>query len=329
MKKMNKANNTLKEIAEILVASKSVLLFPHTHMDGDALGSSAALCAALRKLGKQAYILIEDEIAAFLKFLDKDFCTSDLEIISQPDVCLCMDCGDVSRFQKREEKFLSGKQKGCLDHHTTTVPFADFNYIDSTAAATGEIVYDLLQELPVELDKEIGSALFAAITTDTGNFQYSNTTGKTHQIAADLWDRGVDYNEVSVELYQNNRLEKLLLQTRILQGLHVFAGGQAAICGFTEEMLRETGGLRDEAEGVVEIMRNIAGVELAIFVKEVSSQECKVSMRSKKYVDVAAIGQKLGGGGHVRAAGCTVKEGYEKTIQVMMGLAEEQLKGQI
>ena len=324
---MNKANNTLKEIAEILMASRSVLLFTHINMDGDTLGSSVALCIALRKLGKQAHILIEDDVAAFLRFLDKGYCTYDNHIIENPDICLCIDCGDVDRFRERKEKFFEGKQKGCIDHHVTTEPFADFNFIDPTASATGEIIYELLKELPVEVDKDIASAIFAAITTDTGNFQYSNTTKRTHLIAAELWDYGVDYNEISVELYQNNRLEKLLLQTKILEQITVFAGGEAAICGVTQEMLEETEGRMEETEGMVETLRDISGIELAIFVKEVSREKCKVSMRSKKYINVAEISQKLNGGGHARAAGCTVMKSYEDTKQEMMRLAEEYLKG--
>ena len=152
-----RGNNSLKEIAKILNESQSVLLFPHLNMDGDALGSSAALCATLRKLGKQSYILIEDEIAAFLQFLDNDYCTHDANIIAEPDICLCIDCGDTGRFKKREEKFLQGKTKGCIDHHGTSTPFADFNYIDPKAAATGEIIYDLIKEMGVEIDAEIGT----------------------------------------------------------------------------------------------------------------------------------------------------------------------------
>lgn len=320
-------NNKLKEIAKILMTSKSVLLFTHINMDGDTLGSSVALCIALRKLGKQAHILIEDDIAAFLQFLDNNYCTYDKNIIENPDICLCIDCGDVDRFKKRKEKYFEGKQKGCIDHHITTEPFADFNFIDPTASATGEIIYDLLKELPVEIDKEIGSAIFVAITTDTGNFQYSNTTKKTHLIAAELCDYGVDYNEISVELYQNDRLEKLLLRTKALQEMKVFADGQAVICGVTQKILDETQGKMEETEGIIETLRNISGIEIAVFVKEIGEKKCKVSMRSKKFVNVAEMSQKLNGGGHARAAGCTVLQSFEETKETMINLVKEYLKG--
>lgn len=320
-----RGNNSLKEIAKILKESNSVLLFPHLNMDGDALGSSAALCAALRKLGKQSYILIEDEIAAFLQFLDNDYCTYDANVIAEPDICLCIDCGETGRFKKREEKFFQGKTKGCIDHHGTSTPFADFNYIDPNAAATGEIIFDLLKEIQVEIDAEIGKAIFAAITTDTGNFQYSNTTKKTHQIVAELYDIDANYNDVSVELYQNNRLEKLLLQTKILETLEVFGAGQAAICGVDFSMLEETGGKMEETEGIVEILRNIAGVEVAIFAKELPENRCKISMRSKKFVDVAEISKGFSGGGHIRAAGFTLECSVEEAKVKVKKAVEEYL----
>lgn len=323
----SRENNTLKEIADILMDSQSVLLFTHINMDGDTLGSSAALCAALRKLGKQSYILIEDEVAAFLQFLDKDYCTYDEDIIKNPDICLCIDCGDIGRFKKRQEKFSKGKIKGCIDHHSTTVPFADFNYIDAKAAATGEIIFDLLKELPVELDEDMAKAIFAAITTDTGNFQYSNTTKKTHEIAAELYGYDINYNDVSVELYQNNRLEKLLLQTEILKTLDVFCDGKAAICGVTCDMLEKTGGKMEETEGIVETLRNIAGIEVAIFAKELPEGACKISMRSKKFVNVAQISQKFNGGGHERAAGFTLQADIEETKRKVKEAVKECFDG--
>lgn len=323
---MNK-NSTLKEMAEILSASGSVLLFTHINMDGDTLGSSAALCAALRKLGKQAHILIEDDVPAFLRFLDKGYCSYDVEVIENPDVCLCIDCGDVGRFKKRKDKYFEGKQKGCIDHHVTTEPFADFNFIDPKAAATGEIIFDLIKILGVEIDIDIAAAIFAAITTDTGNFQYSNTTRKTHLIAAELIDCGLNPNEVSVALYQNNRLEKLVLQTAVLQGLEVFSEGRGAICGITKRMLKDTQGKMEETEGVIEIIRSISGIEVAAFVKEIGEETCKVSMRSKNFVNVAEMSKRFQGGGHARAAGFTVQQSFEETKETVRALVSQYLEG--
>lgn len=170
--------NTIKEIAQKLKQAQSVLLFPHVHMDGDALGSSAALAGALRKQGKTCYVLIEDEIAGNLKFLDRDYCTDNQDIIDDPDLCVYIDCGDESRIPKRYGKFLSGRETMCIDHHRTNNSDTDYAYVDPDAAATGEIIYDIITTMGDEIDAHTGEALYAALTTDTGNFQYSNCTKK-------------------------------------------------------------------------------------------------------------------------------------------------------
>ncbi|MBN7772144.1 DHH family phosphoesterase [Clostridium aminobutyricum] len=324
---MSKRNNSLKEIADVLWNAESVLLYPHVNMDGDCLGSAVALCAALRKIGKEAYVLIEDEIAAFLRFMEKDYCTEELQIIKEPDVCICIDCGEPERFKYRKDKFFQGKTTICIDHHLTTEPFADLNYIDPKAAATGEIIYELLNGMRIVIDKEIGEALYAAIATDTGNFQYSNTTKNTHEIVAGLFDCGIDHNKVSIQLYQNIRAEKILLQNRTLQTLKLFAQGQAAICCTTKAMLEETGGKMEETEGFIEVLRSISGVEVAVFVKEVTDTTSKISMRSKEKVNVAEISKEFHGGGHMRAAGCTLNMGTSEAMETMIDTIERFLKG--
>ncbi|MBR0596757.1 DHH family phosphoesterase [Sinanaerobacter chloroacetimidivorans] len=300
------SNNTLKEIAVKLMDAKTVLLYPHILMDGDTLGSSVALCRALRKAGKTSYILIEDGIPAYLSFLDQGYCTNNENMIEDPDISISVDCSDIDRFTERKEKFLEGKLRICVDHHTTNNYFADLNYIDEHASATGEIVYDLINEMEVEIDVEIAEALYTAITTDTGNFQYTNTTKKTHLITAELFDIGIDLEKVSVELYQNIRHEKLKITKEVLNTIEMIGGGKADIAYVTQEMLAKTGASMDETEGIIETLRNISGVEIAAFLKENDGNHIKVGLRSKTYADVSSIAQSFGGGGHIKAAGCTL-----------------------
>ena len=299
-------NNSLKEIALKLDEAKSVMLFPHINLDGDALGSCAALCKALRKNGKNAWILLEDDIPANLRFLDKGYCTWDIDVIENPDVCMCVDCGDLGRFPKRAEKFKTGKTTICLDHHRTTEFFCEYNYVDSIEAATGQIMYDLLMAMEVEPDKEIGEAIFAAITTDTGDFQYSNTQKKSHLIVAELYDWGADFNMVSVEIYENVRMEKTLLKSAAMETIKVIGDGLGAIVYITQDMLQKTRATMDESEGIAQDLRAIAGVEFSALVKEYGPETCRVSLRAKRRGDVAVIAQNLGGGGHTKAAGCTI-----------------------
>lgn len=318
-------NNTLTEIAKVLVEKQNILIYPHINMDGDALGSAAALCKGLRSLGKNCSILIEDEIPGNLLFLDKGYTTTDQNIMEHVDISVCVDCGEEKRFPKRAESFRNGDVTVCIDHHATTQYICDYNYVDSSRAATGELIYDLLCEMGVKPDKEIGEAVFAAITTDTGNFQYSNTSKRSHEIMAALYDAGIDANGISIELYENVRVEKILIKNKVLSTLELLCDGKAAICYMTERMLTETGATGDETDGVVQELRSISGVEIAAFLKEQGEGKVKVSLRSKRYADVAAIASTFGGGGHIRAAGCTL----ECSMEEAMGHIKESIKESI
>lgn len=317
--------NTIKEIAQKLKQAQSVLLFPHVHMDGDALGSSAALAGALRKQGKTCYVLIEDEIAGNLKFLDRDYCTDNQDIIDDPDLCVYIDCGDESRIPKRYGKFLSGRETMCIDHHRTNSSDTDYAYVDPDAAATGEIIYDIITAMGDEIDAHTGEALYAALTTDTGNFQYSNCTKKTHEIAAALYDSGMNHSEVCIQIYDNVSVGRIRLDNMIMNTLDIFADGKAAMAYVTQQMLEETGTGMDETEGIVSTLRSIRGVEISVFLKEYGTEEIKVSMRAKTYADVAEIAVEFDGGGHTKAAGFTGRGSLAEIKAVVRSRIEEQL----
>ena len=320
------ANNTFKEIAEVLLKAEKILIYPHINADGDAVGSAAALCHTLRRLGKTAYVLIEEQLPANLRFMDKGYFTFDEKVIEQPDVSVCVDCGDFGRFPMRREKFVSARTTVCVDHHGTTQNFCDYNYVDSAAAATGELIYALIKEMVPEADVETGEAIFAAITTDTGNFQYSNTTKNCHLIMAELYDLGVDTNKVSVEIYENERQEKLMITARALSALEIFGGGCGAISHLTLEDMKEIGAEPFETDGVIEKLRSISGVEYAAFVKEKEPGVIRVSMRAKRRGNVASIASELGGGGHVKAAGCTLNMPLDEAVNLVKSKLNEAIK---
>ena len=319
-------NNTFKEIASVLNASHTILLYPHVSADGDALGSCTALCKALRMKGKECYILVEEELPLNLKFLDKGYCTDDQNIIEDVDVSFCVDCGDETRFPNRTEKFAQGKVSICLDHHRTTKDFCDYNYVDPEASATGELVFDLLQEMGTPADVEIGEALFAAITTDTGNFQYSNTTRKAFEIMTELLDWGVDTNKVSVQLYENIRLERKIIESMAFSTMNILADGKAAIAYVTQEMIEKSGALSEETENVIQQLRSIAGVEYAAFLKEKGENMVRLSLRAKTEGDVAVIAEKFGGGGHIKASGATLEMPIEEAVAAVTAELEAACK---
>lgn len=330
--------NTLKEIGNVLQDASNIYIYPHIDADGDTIGSSVALCRVLRQLGKEAYVLIEEPVPDNLQFMDRGYCTMDEKRLETADLSICVDCGDKSRFPGRVESFIKSDVTVCLDHHATTEEYADYNYVDPSASATGEIVFDLIQTMAPagtgssgpgparagseenngwKIDKETGEALFAAITTDTGDFQYSNATKRTHEIVAQLYDSGMDHHEVSVEIYENVKFNQLELSNKVMSTARLFADGKGIIAHVTQDMLKKTGSTMDDTSGMVATLRSIAGVEVSCFLKETEEGSIKVSMRAKSYADVSGIAESHDGGGHARAAGCTLHMSMKKATKLM------------
>lgn len=335
--------NTIREIAEVLAEKNRILIFPHVHMDGDALGSAVALCSCLRKAEKKAYIVIEDDIADNIEFLAKDYCVKIDENMTpedawdrffegeKADLCICVDCGGTDRFEKRAQLFLAGEETACVDHHGTSSEFACYNYIDGNSAACAEIIFDIVRELEditgdELMGKEAADAVFTGIMTDTGCFIYSNTTIRTHEIAIELLKMGVDSSALSANVYESDSFAKIRLNGMAVDAMELFAKGKAAISCVTQEMLEETGAVMNDAEGVVDTLRSIKGVEIAVFLKEIEDGVFKVSMRAKSYANVAEIAAKFGGGGHIRAAGCTLKMPFEDAYETMVRAVSDALK---
>lgn len=310
-------NNSFTEIAEKLRDAETVLIFTHVLMDGDAIGSSGALCEALRNEGKESYILIEDKIPDNLMFLDRGFCTDDLDIISDPDVCVCLDAGDTGRFPKRAARFATGKTSICIDHHMTSEPFCELNRIEPGAAATAELVYLTLKEGGFRITSTIAESIFAGITTDTGNFQYTNTTKRCHEIMTELFDCGLDCNKVSIGLYENEKPEKMRLTAKILDEVRFYGGGQIAMSYVSQKMLEETGCTMEDSEGIVDQLRAVRGVQIAVIMKENEADKIKATLRSKERGDVSRIAVSHGGGGHEHAAGCTIRSGLAEALAVI------------
>lgn len=321
-----KPNNTIREIGDALQKAGTIWIIPHELMDGDAFGSAIALCKSLRKENKKAWILLEDKIPDYLEFMNKGYCTYDQDLLPDPDVSLCIDCGDRSRFKKRVNAFDKGKTTICLDHHTTSKRIYDLNYVDGKAAATGEIVFDLLSEMNWPLDKEIAEAIFVAITTDTGNFQYSNASQRSHEIVIALYDKGMNFSKISAEIYQNESMNKFKMESKVIDSAELFADGLGVVATVTQKMLKECNSSMEEAEGIVSKLRSIRGVEISVLIKEYPDGCMKVGLRAKHKGDVAVIASKFGGGGHVKAAGCTICDSIENVKRMIVEEVTDQLR---
>ncbi|MBR5228540.1 MAG: bifunctional oligoribonuclease/PAP phosphatase NrnA [Firmicutes bacterium] len=326
MAKMVARAEVMKEITEALLNAESLYIFPHMVADGDSMGSCASFCRLMRNLGKTADIMMEDEIADNLKFLDKGYVTfvDENTEVPQRDLCVALDCSNTDRFPKRNKMFFSaGKKTICIDHHVTEFNYADINLIAPDAASNTELLYELYEFMGVEIDKEMAEAIYTGIVTDTGNFQYTNTTKKTHIITAELYDRGIDTKQLNITLFQSVRPQKLMLRNTILNTLEMRCDNRVSMAYVTLDMYDSCDAKTSESDGINATLRDIKGVEMAVFLREKQPGEIKVGFRSKDYVNVSEVCLSLGGGGHKHAAGCTIYGNMEEALEIIRKVVDD------
>lgn len=318
-------NDSFEKIAEKLMSAEKIYIFPHENPDGDAVGSTAALASMLKDMGKEAAVLISEELPDNLKFMDDDYFVIPDDSIETPDLAVAVDSSEPSRFPELKDIFDSAESTIAIDHHLIDGSYCDLNYVDPKAAAAGELIFKLMKVMDHVPSKNEAEYLFAAITTDTGDFQYSNTTKETHEIVCELYDSGIDVSKVSSAIYENESPEKLKLIGAAVAGAEFYAGGKLVCTTITQDLLRETGAVMSDSDPVVANLRTIRGVEIAIVIKE-RTGKVSCSMRSKSYADVSKVAQSLGGGGHMRASGCTIETDLETATEMVIKAAEEELK---
>lgn len=300
-------NDTIKSIATIMKDLDGILLFPHINMDGDALGSCTALCLALRSLGKKAYVMISEPVPKNLDFLECGCTTDDDSVLDDVQLSLMVDCNGMNRIPGREAAWNRGRLKGCLDHHecgSTDIRF-DFSRVEPRSAAAGEIAYNVIRALGVPISLDIANCIFAAITTDTGNFQHSNTTSRSHEIAGHLYKiEGFNSKVISALIYDRRSKEAIRMESEVISELDFYADGKLAVGRVTQDVLKKCGCTMDEAEGIIQKIMSIDGVEAACLFKE-TEKNVRASLRARSYANVAKAASRFGGGGHTLAAGCT------------------------
>ncbi len=322
-------NISIRDFAKEILKLDSIVIFPHINIDGDALGSSAAVCMSLRELGKMSYVVYDKEIPDNLDFLAKDVLTDGSNLPEEFDLSLMLDCTGYNRILGREEIFNRGKLKGCIDHHEAANAdiHYDFNYCEPDSAATGELAYMLIKELGAEIDLPIANAIFTAITMDSGNFQYSNTSARTHKIAMELYDvEGFNSKPVSSLIYDRNPKSIVQLESMVKSRLEYYKDGKIAVGTITAKDLELTGAKLANVDGLVSDILSIEDVVLSALVKE--AEDCvKVSLRSLGNVKASEVAQTFGGGGHYNAAGLrseelSVEELKEKLIPELIKAVE-------
>ncbi|PYG88416.1 phosphoesterase RecJ-like protein [Ruminiclostridium sufflavum DSM 19573] len=302
-----------KEIVKLISDAGSVAIYPHVSADGDAIGSSLALGMALRNAGKRVEIFIEEDIPTVYRFLPGlELAGFHNEEDETADLNIALDTGDVGRLGSRAEFFFKAPCSINIDHHITNTKYAHLNFVDALSASTGEIIYSLLLELNIPINTDIAVCLYTAIATDTGGFQYQNTTADTHRIVAELLSTGINVGEVSQRIYDNTTYEKLKLNARAINLLELYENAKLAVVTLSLEDIQSTGAKEEDCDGIVNIGRSIESVEVSVLIKERSKNEARINLRSKTYVDVSEVAAAFDGGGHTRAAGCTVNGSLEE-----------------
>jgi len=306
------------ELIKTLTDGSKYALLIHTSPDGDAIGSSLALAQSLTSLGKKVDLFCQDTMPDSYDFLEgvKNFKRS-VQAEDWYDVAVILDCSDLERLGSLSGIVKVSAKTINIDHHVSNTYFADMNLVDIKAAATAEIIYDIIMTLTGSPDLAASEALYTGILTDTGNFSYSNVTQKTHLVAAEFIACGVNPEKVSMLVYKNHSLSKIKLLGLAIESLETGYDGRFAIISITSSMMDNNGAKEFDVEGVINLALDIKGVELAVLVREMASGGVKVSFRSKNSLDVSKLAAQFGGGGHKKAAGCIMKEGIEQSKAIL------------
>jgi len=326
-------NNNYQSIIDQLVCCRRVLITTHVRPDGDALGTCAAMAMGLSRKGIASDVLLLSHLPKKYAFVfeENKIVHHDVEAgwpqdysLDGFDALLVLDTGTWSQLpglRQRLETFK--KPKLVVDHHLTQEDWADVKLVDTTAAAAGEIAEELLLQWGVPMDAQIASALFLAIVSDTGWFQFSNTKPRTLRLAAKLMEVGVNTDQMYQRLYQNERVQRIKLQTRAQDSMELLAGDRLSVMCIRQEDFTQTGSAMNDTEALINIPLQIRTVEVSIvFVEPKDDENIRVSFRSKGSVDVAKFAEQFGGGGHARAAGLKLagsfNEVHGRVVQAML-----------
>jgi len=309
---------TRTECADVLRAGDNYLLITHQRPDGDSLGSAAALCMALRALGKMAYLYPNAQATSMHRGYASPFFAPEE---FAPSCTVAMDVASENQFPIG----FSGYVNLCIDHHMSNTFFAGETYVKDEASC-GEVVFGLIQELGVSVTPEMASALYIAVSTDTGCFCFTNTTAHTLRAAAELVSLGAENGLLNKRFFRTFSAARIALEGLIYSGLRRFRDGKINIAVVTLAMLEQTGAIEDDLEDIAALPGRVAGSIVSVTIRQTGPKRCRISVRSMPAVDSNTICQKFGGGGHSMAAGCTIDAGPEACCALLLSAIEEELK---
>ncbi|MDP3730139.1 MAG: bifunctional oligoribonuclease/PAP phosphatase NrnA [Candidatus Omnitrophota bacterium] len=326
----------MQEVIEAIKKGSRFLITAHVNLEGDALGSQLAMKELLMGMGKEAFILDSDPVPEHYRFLPKAAEVSDkLDRTGAFDAAIVLDCPTLNR-TGRVKDIIKARTAPVIniDHHVSNEKFGDVNWVEPNASSAGEMVFRLFKEMGVKMTKEVALSLYIAILTDTGSFNYDNTSSVTHEIAGELLGYGLDPALVSESVYERRSVEDINLLGLVLATIRVNEKGTIAHLEVTKDMLDKTGADLAKSEGLINFARSINGVKVAVLFKEDEKEKNKIniSFRSKgngDTIDVNRIASLFGGGGHTRASGCIVTGSLKEVKKKVLSKIEEVLNNKV
>lgn len=295
----------LSQVVELIENKQNFAITTHVRPDGDGIGSSLGLCWLLRSLGKDAEVIVRDGIpVSYRQLPGAEEIKQVSEVNGKYDAIFVIECSDLTR------PGINGLEKQItvnIDHHATSEHFGTINWIDSTASAVGEMIYNLCKAIGGRITREIAECVYLALVTDTGSFHFSNTTERTLKVASELVKVGVKPAQISEAVYNSYPWSRIELMRQVLSTVKRDAGGRVAWMRQTLEMSEKAGAVDGDNNGFVNIPLAAKEVEAVVYMRETFSGIYRVSLRSKNGINVARVAEKFGGGGHKNAAGCRVE----------------------
>jgi phosphoesterase RecJ-like protein len=304
---------TKADVAAWLSERNDFCILTHRKPDGDTVGSAAALCLGLRKLGKRAWILANPDLTSRLAFLHEGLT---VDAPGEDDTLVCVDVAAPGLLPKAFEPYRERIELR-LDHHGTAVSFTPNELVEPLTAACAEIVYEILAELGVELDREIAQALYVGTSTDTGCFRFANTTAHSFRVAAACAEAGAPIFEINLEMFETNSLARLRVQGWMAENSRFLSEGRMVICAIPKAVEERLGVSDAELGNLSSYARSIEGVCLAATLRQGKYGETKISVRAVPGWDAAAVCERFGGGGHPGAGGATSRLSLEETAKLL------------
>lgn len=315
---------TLDNIIEEISSSKSIVILTHEMPDGDAIGSSLALYNGLKQIGKNADVVIPEFSKTFEFLPNSDKIKKEGNEVKY-DLAIALDCGDIKRLNGFAKYFEDATTKISIDHHSANTMFADYNFVNPTAPACSQILVIVLEALGVKIDKDIGTCLLTGIITDTGGFKYQGVSSETFEFVAELLNRGVNVSSIYKRVLQTLSKPSFELRRRAMNRLEFLENGKITFTYITLEDEEEAKAGNNDHDGIVEMGRDVEGVEISIFLIE-KEDGYKISLRSNEYVNVSDICLMFSGGGHIRAAGGSINLPFEQAKEKIVEECKKHLR---